>query len=269
MTQPLSTALTFKFYFRQNGSAYNPSPAPTLTVELPDNTLVSNPTLSNPRTGEYTYTLVSGSVTQSGSYVAIASTTDIAADSMALQATWEVGTNDATSIAASVWNALTATYQAAGSFGALLVTNLNATISGIAASVWSYATRTLTGGSLTFSAPVNTVSQTLTISTGKDYNQTDYNRDIQWSSNNWSNLSGATISFNVQLDSSGGTYTTYGTSTVTGAGGGGALQTVHLALTASQNTFLVNAIGYSYTLSAVLSNNDKVDLVFGKLIVTP
>lgn len=99
MTQPLNTALLFRFYFTKLGAPYNPSPAPTATLEKPDGTMLSPaPTLSNPQTGEFAFTLAANSVNLAGVYIATANTSDSAGDFYTSRASWEVGTNDVASI---------------------------------------------------------------------------------------------------------------------------------------------------------------------------
>jgi hypothetical protein len=71
--------------------------------------------------------------------------TDIAANLTAINALNDL---DAAGVATAVWNAATATYGSAGSYGLLIETNLDAAIGSLndiaAADVWAVATRTLT-----------------------------------------------------------------------------------------------------------------------------
>ena len=66
-----------------------------------------------------------------------------AGDAMALTS------GERTTLAASIWNALTSGITTTGSIGKLIVDNLNSAVGGVAAAVWAVGTRTITGGTIT------------------------------------------------------------------------------------------------------------------------
>lgn len=137
----------------------------------------------------------------------------------------------------------------------------------ILANFWSYGTRTLTSViNAIVVSPVNPTNQTITLTTGTDYNLTDYDRAISITSTSWPDLTAGTVQFLVSTQG-GGAYTAYGSVTITNPGGGGASQTVNIILTNAQNNFV--PAPYSYQLMATLSSGRKAELASGTLIVNP
>lgn len=196
MTAPLNSDLLFRFFVTQNGVPYDPTPAPTLTLEKPDGSQTT-PALAHPRVGEFTYTLTAVNVNQAGSYVGTIYTSDSSADSFAYRASWEVGTNDVLSIAANVWAALTSSLTTPDSIGKLLADNLNNVAGTILALIYGKVFP-LGGGLVTYVGPVSENGKKLEIVRGDDYTIAK-NRALRWTFTGYPDFTGASVQFALYL----------------------------------------------------------------------
>ena len=82
----------------------------------------------------------------------------------------EDGFDPAPPTVAQIWAALTSGLTTSGSIGKLIVDNLNSTVSGIAAAVWTYVIRTLTSTAAQTTAALS--GSTLTVTRASTFNAT-------------------------------------------------------------------------------------------------
>ncbi len=176
----------------------------------------------------------------------------------------EQGPSGSGATAQQVWEYATRTLTSAGAGGAT------------AQEVWEYATRTLTSGggtvdiaalaaaivaalsgSLTVTTPVSVDGTSIELVQGDDYFAAD-GRALEWTRSDWPDLTGATITLNVQTAS--GIVTIAGTAPVVGAG---VEQTVRAEMTAAETASL--DIGFNdFDVKAVLASTHVVRLALGK-----
>lgn len=129
MSKPLSSVIDGTFIFKKNGVLANPSPVPTLIACVkPDGTTVTPDTLTNPSTGVYYADQLfsaAQTATLTGTYIAIAETTDTTVDYPTWVSEQEIEdtatiTLSAASITA-IWAYLTASATTAGTMGKYIV----------------------------------------------------------------------------------------------------------------------------------------------------
>lgn len=206
----------------------------------------------------------------------------------AATAVWAAGTRSLTTFgtlaadtAAAVWNSLTSGLTTAGSVGKLLVTNIDAPISGIspsaiATAVWASLTSALTTvgsigkllvtnidatissratpflpGTVTVTSPVLSAGR-LSLVQGDDYKAAD-SRALIFTSSDWPSLTGAAISLELR-NSPTATPTSY-------AGTATSATTAQIELAGTQTAVLDGA--YRFDVVATLSGGNVVTLTNG------
>lgn len=131
--------------------------------------------------------------------------------------------------------------------------------------IWDYQTRTLTSPTLTFQAPFDGDSETLTLVRGDTYDDGDSNRPLQWSSSTFPILTGATINLYMRSVSAPNDVQTFSGTVVNAT-------TAQIELTSTQTAAFdyssnKNQPAYTYSLVATLADASVVTLSRGNVVV--
>jgi hypothetical protein len=131
--------------------------------------------------------------------------------------------------------------------------------------VWEYASRTLTSsGTITVVSPVDATTSDLSLYSGDDYNNSDTNREISWTSTDWPDLTDAVATF-CAYDAAGLQVLKKTGSVVTPTG----TAKVRVVLTAAESAILRPDESYTYDMRAVLATSSRViTLAVGAITVS-